>query len=151
MWQIDQTSLDEYLMREALREAEQACAEEEVPIGAVVVSPAGEVIGRGHNQTEALRDVTAHAEMIALTSAQNHLGAKLLTDCMIYVTVEPCVMCAGAIRWCRPARLVWGVDEPKVGFTTVSRSILHPRTEIVRGVLEEECRTLMSRFFRARR
>lgn len=148
---IDPAVVDEYFMREALREAELAREADEVPIGAVVVSPQGEIIGRGHNQTEALHDVTAHAEMIALTSAQNHLGAKVLTDCAIYVTVEPCVMCAGAIRWCRPVRVVWGVDEPKVGFTTVSREILHPRTEVVRGVLESQCRDLMTSFFRSKR
>ncbi len=142
---------DEALMREALREAELAREEGEVPIGAVVVSPDGEIIGRGHNQTEGLRDVTAHAEMIALTSAQGHLGAKLLTDCTLYVTIEPCVMCAGAIRWCRPTRLVWGADEPKVGFTTVSREILHPKTEVTSGILADDCRELMSRFFRDKR
>lgn len=147
----DRSRLDEHFMREALREAEQARDEEEVPIGAVVVSPAREVIGRGHNQTEALGDVTAHAEMIALTSAQNHLGAKLLADCTLYVTAEPCVMCAGALRWSRPRRVVWGADEPKTGYTTVSRAILHPQTEVTRGVLEEECRGLLVDFFRARR
>jgi tRNA(adenine34) deaminase len=147
----DQVLRDEYLMRQALEEAHLALEAEEVPIGAVVVSRRGEIIGRGHNQTEALQDVTAHAEMIALTSAQNYLGTKVLDDCTLYVTVEPCVMCAGALRWCRPARVVWGTDEPKVGFTTVSEAILHPRTEVTRGVLADDCRQLMRAFFHSRR
>lgn len=144
-------TFDEKMMREALREAERALREEEVPIGAVVTGPRGEVIGRGYNQTERLGDVTAHAEMIALTAAQNYLGGKVLEGCTLYVTIEPCVMCAGALRWCRPTRVVWGADEPKSGFTTVSETILHPRTEVTRGLLADDCRELMTRFFRSRR
>ena len=141
---------DIYFMSQALSEARRAMEEDEVPIGAVVVSQ-GKVIGRGFNHTEALTDVTAHAEILALTAAQNHLGAKFLTDCTLYVTVEPCVMCAGAIRWSRPARVVWGADEPKFGYRKFSEEILHPRTEIRRGVMAEECLILMREFFSQKR
>lgn len=141
---------DEYYMRIALDRARLAYDSGEVPIGAVVVCN-GEVIGTGYNQTESLSDVTAHAEMIALTSAQNHLGAKSLPDCTLYVTVEPCAMCAGAAMWSRLRRVVWGASEPKVGFSTLNPRILHPKTTITSGILEEECRSLMQSFFKSRR
>ncbi len=144
------TQDDLFFMHAALEEAGRAYEMGEVPIGAVVVVD-GRIIGRGYNQTESLRDVTAHAEMLALTSAQNTLGAKVLPECTLYVTVEPCVMCAGAIRWSRIARLVWGCDEPKSGFTTISREILHPKTFWTGGVLADEAAELMRRFFEHRR
>lgn len=141
---------DEYYMRAALEEAKHAYDNGEVPIGAVVVSD-GEIIGRGYNQTESLQDVTAHAEMIAITSAQNYLGAKSLPQCTLYVTVEPCTMCAGASMWSRFQKVVWGANEPKVGFTTLNPKILHPKTITVSGILEDECRELMQSFFKERR
>lgn len=141
---------DEYYMRLALAEAEKAYEQGEIPIGAVVVLN-GKVIGKGHNQTEKLVDVTAHAEIVAVTAAQIYLGAKFLSDCTVYVTVEPCVMCAGALRWARPGRVVWGVSEPKVGYRLFSPRILHPRTQISHGILEQECREWMQRFFRDKR
>lgn len=145
------SDVDHFYMGEALKEARLALEEGEVPIGAVVVS-GDEIIGRGHNSTEGLSDITAHAEMIAITSAQNSLGSKVLPECTIYVTVEPCVMCAGAIRWSRFKRLVWGCDEPKVGFTSVaSTKVLHPKTEITPGVRGDEASDLMQRFFRPKR
>lgn len=142
---------DVYYMKEALKEAQMAFDEGEVPIGAIIVSD-GEIIGRGHNQTEALSDVTAHAEMLAITSAQNSLGSKVLPECDLYVTVEPCVMCAGAMRWSRFRKIVWGCDEPKVGFTSIaSPNVLHPKTQVIRGVLSEEAALLMRTFFQSRR
>ena len=141
---------DEYFMGEALREARAAAAEEEVPIGAVVVS--GErVIARAHNQTELLHDVTAHAEMLALTAAEEALGAKYLGDCTLYVTVEPCPMCAGAIGWAQVGRLVYGASDPKRGYTLLTGPVLHPKTEVTAGVLEEECTTLIKHFFKKKR
>lgn len=137
-------------MEQALEQARIAFAEEEVPIGAVVVS-GDQIIGRGYNRTEALQDITAHAEMLAITSAQMYLGAKVLPDCVLYVTVEPCVMCAGALRWSRVSRVVWGASEPKSGFTQFSSDILHPKTSITAGVLEAECSELMRRFFAEKR
>lgn len=141
---------DEYFMRQALELAMRAFEEDEVPIGAVVVSN-DKIIGRGYNQTESLQDVTAHAEMLAITAAQNTLGSKVLPDCTLFVTVEPCVMCAGAIRWSRLRRLVWGAPEPKSGFSSFSEKILHPRTEVVKDVLRDECATLMMDFFARKR
>ncbi len=141
---------DEYFMRLAIEEALVAAREGEVPIGAVVVCN-DKVIARAHNRSEALLDSTAHAEIMAITSAQNHLGAKYLSDCTIYITIEPCVMCAGAIRWARPARVVWGADEPKVGFTRFSDKILHPKTLVTSGILADECADVMRCFFSARR
>ena len=138
---------DENFMRQALVEAEKAFEREEVPIGAVVVSE-GMVIGRGHNLVESLGDATAHAEMQALTAASAALGGKYLDKCTLYVTVEPCVMCAGACAWSQIGRIVWGADDPKRGFMRYGQSILHPRTEIVNGVLEGECSELVSRFFK---
>lgn len=141
---------DERFMREALVEARSAMARGEVPVGAVVVAD-GRVIGRGHNLTETLSDVTAHAEMQAVTAAAQWLGGKYLSDCCLYVTVEPCVMCAGAVGWAQVRRLVYGAADEKRGFRRFAPDALHPRCEVVAGVLEEDCRRLMLDFFRARR
>lgn len=129
-----QQQRDEKFMRMAINEARQALKREEVPIGAVVVA-GDRVVGRGHNLVETLQDATAHAEMQALTAASSTLGGKYLRDCTLYVTVEPCVMCAGAIAWSQAARVVWGADDPKRGYTTVEGLRLHPQTVVVRGVL----------------
>ena len=141
--------MHEPYMRQAIQQARYALAEDEVPIGAVVVL-AGQVIARGYNQTERLRDVTAHAEMLALTAAANHLGNKYLTDCTLYVTVEPCVMCAGAAAWAQVRRVVFGADEPKVGYRRHGH-LLHPRAEVVGGVLAGECAALLRTFFARKR
>lgn len=141
---------DEYFMQQALQEALLAYAEEEVPIGAVIVVN-DTIIGRGHNLTESLQDVTAHAEMMAITAAQNHLGNKILPDCTLFVTVEPCIMCAGALRHARVKRVVWGASEPKMGFTQFADNILHRSTSVTPGVLAEECAQLMRDFFAQRR
>ena len=141
---------DADFMKMALVEARQAFAEGEVPVGAVVVCQ-GRSIARAHNRTEALTDVTAHAEMQAITAAASWLGGKYLTDCTLYVTVEPCVMCAGAIAWAQVSRLVWGADDEKRGYRRTAPDALHPRTEVVMGVLADDCATLMTQFFRERR
>ena len=143
-------SADERWMRRALAEAEEAFARGEVPIGAIIVAD-GRMIASSHNLTEALCDVTAHAEMQAITSAANTLGGKYLTDCTLYVTVEPCVMCAGAIGWAQIKRVVYGAADEKRGYTRLAPNALHKRTEVCRGVLEEECRTLMQKFFKDKR
>jgi tRNA(adenine34) deaminase len=140
----------EYYMRLALQEAEKAFQAGEIPVGAVVVCK-GRVVGRGHNLTEQLNDVTAHAEMQAFTAASETLGGKYLKDCTLYVTVEPCVMCAGASYWTQISKLVYGAQEPKRGFTTKCDNILHPKTILEHGVLAEECGELMRKFFAARR
>lgn len=140
---------DEYFMRQALAEAEKALAADEIPIGAVVVF-GQRIIGRGSNQTERLRDVTAHAEMLALTAAANCLGNKYLADCTLYVTVEPCVMCAGASQWAQLKAVVFGADEPKTGFRRHG-SLLHPRTTLRGGVLADECAALLRGFFALKR
>lgn len=137
---------DEKYMRLALNEARLALNNKEVPVGAVIVSE-GRVVGRGHNLVETLVDVTAHAEIQAITAAASTLGGKYLTDCTIYVTVEPCTMCAGALAWSQIGRIVYGASDPKRGYTTVSDSILHPKTVVSRGVLASECESLMSEFF----
>ena len=137
---------DEFFMRAAISEARKALNEEEVPIGAVVVA-SGRIVGRGHNLVETLRDSTAHAEMQALTAAAATLGGKYLQECTLYVTVEPCIMCAGAIGWAQVSRVVWGADDPKKGFRRYSEAVFHPRTTVARGVLREECEELMSGFF----
>ncbi len=145
-----QLAEDEKFMRIALEEAEAAAREGEIPIGAVVVSR-GRVIGRGHNMTEALNDVTAHAEMLAITAAANTLGGKYLPDCTLYVTVEPCPMCAGAIGWSQMGRVVFGTRDTKRGCLShfaPTRSPFHPKTIIESGILEEECRETMQNFFR---
>ena len=141
---------DEKFMRKALDEARIAFNSDEVPIGAVIVSH-GKVIARAHNMTEALTDITAHAEMQAITMAANQLGGKYLTDCTLYVTVEPCIMCAGAIGWSQIRRVVFGAADEKRGFMVYAPKALHPKCTVTQGVLEEECRTLMTEFFRSRR
>lgn len=137
---------DEKYMRMAIEEAERALAKREVPIGAVVVA-GDRVIGRGHNLVETLVDATAHAEMQAITAAMTTLGGKYLNECTIYVTVEPCVMCGGALAWSQIGRVVYGTRDDKRGYSTYSERIMHPRTEVVEGILREECETLMKRFF----
>ena len=141
---------DEKFMRQALNEALRALDKREVPIGAVVVA-GDRVIGRGHNLVETLMDATAHAEMQAITAAMSALGGKYLNDCTIYVTVEPCVMCGGALAWSQIGRVVYGAADPKRGYSTYSDKILHPKTEVVAGVLREECEALVSDFFRSLR
>ncbi|AIZ65005.1 CMP deaminase [Hymenobacter sp. DG25B] len=136
-------------MREALKQAQYALAEEEIPIGAVVVMDR-QIIARAYNQTEKLRDVTAHAEMLALTAAANHVGNKYLSDCTLYVTVEPCVMCAGASFWAQVKRVVYGAPEDKRGFRRHG-NLLHPRTELVSGIMAQECAALMQEFFARKR
>lgn len=147
---IEERERDEQFMRRALDEARQALAEGEIPIGAVVVAK-GRIISRAHNQTETLNDVTAHAEMLAITAAENALGGKYLTDCTLYVTVEPCPMCAGAIGWAQLPRIVYGTSDEKRGYRRYAPAVLHPRSNAVGGILEEECRQLMVDFFRAKR
>ena len=137
-------------MRKALQEAELAYEEGEIPIGAVIVCQ-DRVISRAHNLTETLHDVTAHAEMQAITAAANLLGGKYLKDCTLYVTVEPCVMCAGALGWSQMSRVVYGASDEKRGYEKYAPHAMHPKCEITRGVLEEECRTLMQKFFQERR
>lgn len=144
------TGYDEKYMRLALEEAKQAYEKGEIPIGAVVTSR-GRVVGRGHNMTEALTDVTAHAEMIALTAASETLGGKYLPECTIYVTVEPCTMCAGALGWSQIGRIVYGASDEKRGYfnhTMARNSALHSKTIVEGGVLEDECRQLMQDFFK---
>ncbi len=141
---------DEYYMRIALAEAEKAEVRDEVPVGAVVVA-GGSVIARAHNLTETLNDPTAHAEMQAITAAASFLGGKYLTGCTLYVTVEPCVMCAGALAWSQVSALVWGAADSKRGYTTTGATILHPKTEVRTGVLASECSSIMKRFFRKKR
>lgn len=143
---------DEYFMMLALKEAKKAWDDEEIPIGAVVVLN-DRVIARGYNMTERLNDPTAHAEMIALTSAFNQLGSKYLPEATLYVTVEPCLMCAGAIYWSKLSRIVYGADDEKNGYkkTAGTNWPFHPKAELVRGVLKEECAQLMKDFFKSRR
>ncbi len=141
---------DEDYMRKAIAEAEAAAEEDEIPIGAIVTCR-GRIIARTHNLTETLHDVTAHAEMQAITAAANALGGKYLQDCTMYVTVEPCPMCAGALGWAQISRLVYGTKDEKRGYTTYAPKALHPRTEIVGGVLEDDCRQLMQQFFQKKR
>ena len=137
---------DELYMQQALREARAAMDEGEIPIGAVIVCN-GQIIARAHNNTERLHDVTAHAEMVAFTSAANTLGSKYLSDCTLYVTVEPCPMCAAASAWEQIGRIVYGAGDPKRGYLRVAPNVLHPKTEVTGGVLEEECAELMRNFF----
>lgn len=141
---------DEYYMREALKEAQKALLNDEVPIGAVIVCR-NKIIARGHNLTERLVDVTAHAEMQAFTAASNYLGGKYLEECTLYVTIEPCVMCAGASFWTHISKIVYGARDEKRGFLLINKGILHPRTVLVGGVLETECATLMKDFFKKKR
>lgn len=142
---------DTSYMRAALAQARLAFEAGEVPVGAVVVCD-GRIVGRGHNLTERLSDVTAHAEMQAITAAAATIGGKYLQDCTLYVTVEPCLMCAGAIAWAQVGRIVIGCDDPKCGYKSVcAREPFHPRATVTRGILADECRSLMQSFFRARR
>ncbi|MEF9924202.1 MAG: nucleoside deaminase [Muribaculaceae bacterium] len=143
-------TVDEKFMRMALAEAQEAANHDEVPIGAVIVS-AGRVIARAHNLTETLTDITAHAEMQAITSAANNLGGKYLTECTIYVTVEPCLMCAGAIGWSQIKRVVYGVADDKRGYHTFCKSPFHKKTEVTSGILATECATLITTFFKKKR
>ena len=137
---------DEYFMREALAEAEEAFLLGEVPVGAVVVA-GNRVIGRGHNLTEQLHDITAHAEMQAITAAANYLNAKYLTDCKLYVTLEPCVMCAGAIAWAQLGTLVYAASDPKRGYSLLNEPLLHPKTVVIKGILETKSTQLLQQFF----
>ncbi|MDD6788087.1 MAG: nucleoside deaminase [Bacteroidales bacterium] len=141
---------DKYFMRQALVEAKAAGEDGEIPIGAVMVCR-NSIIARSHNLTETLHDVTAHAEMQAITAAAETIGGKYLTDCTLYVTVEPCVMCAGALGWSQISRIVYGASDPRRGYSRIAPDALHPRTEVVSGVLEEECRQLMVDFFKNKR
>lgn len=137
----------EWFMREALKEAKKAMELNEVPVGAVVVYE-NKIIGKGHNLTEQLHDVTAHAEMQAITAASNYIGAKYLQECTLYVSLEPCIMCAGAIYWSQLGKLVYGASDPKRGFMKEGRHLLHPKTELECGILEEEAAGLMRDFFK---
>lgn len=148
--QEEQQQRDEFFMRKALNEAEEAFRHGEIPIGAVIVCK-GKVIARAHNLTETLNDVTAHAEMQAITAAANLLGGKYLQGCTLYVTVEPCVMCAGAIGWSQLSRIVYGAPDDKRGYREFAPRAFHPRSTTTSGILEEECRTLMQKFFKDRR
>ncbi len=147
----DMTTIDdEKFMRLAIDEALKAAEEDEVPVGAVIVCK-DRVIGRGHNLTETLNDVTAHAEMQAITAAANYLGGKYLTDCTLYVTVEPCFMCAGALGWSQISRIVYGAPDEKRGYSLLSPSPLHPKTQVCGGILAEECAKIMKSFFATKR
>lgn len=146
----EKTKQDERFMRLALDEAHKALERDEVPIGAVIVA-GNQVIARGHNLTETLTDVTAHAEMQAITSAADYLGGKYLTDCTLYVTVEPCLMCAGALGWSQIKRVVYGASDDKRGFHTFCNNPFHKKTEITSGVLADECAELMTTFFKNKR
>ncbi len=141
---------DIFYMKQALEEAKHAFSEDEIPIGAVMVCQ-GSIIARAYNLTERLTDVTAHAEMMAITAAAEHLGGKYLTDCTLYVTVEPCVMCAGALGWAQVKRVVYGASDEKRGYSRFAPHALHPRTEVTAGVMEAECTELMKQFFRKKR
>lgn len=143
-------SPDEYYMQQALREAKAAFDEDEIPVGAVIVS-GDRIIARAHNNTQRLHDVTAHAEMLAFTAATNYLDAKYLTDCTLYVTLEPCVMCAGAAGWTQIGRIVYGAADPKRGFERLGRTMLHPKTVVESGLLQEECETILKNFFQLHR
>ena len=141
---------DTYYMKQALKEAQQAQAADEIPIGAVIVCN-DQIIARAHNLTETLTDVTAHAEMQAITAASSLLGGKYLNTCTLYVTVEPCVMCAGAIAWAQLGRLVYGAPDEKRGYSVYAPNALHPKTAVTSGILEEECAALMRQFFQGKR
>lgn len=141
---------DEYFMKEALKEAKKALFDDEVPVGAVVVCN-NTIISRAHNQTELLNDVTAHAEIIAITGAQEYLQSKFLNECELYVTLEPCLMCAGASYWSRFKKVVYGASDEKRGYSKLGGQILHPKTEIISGVLETECSSILTEFFQKKR
>ncbi|MCD4746946.1 MAG: nucleoside deaminase [Bacteroidales bacterium] len=141
---------DEYFMKEALKEAQNSFDADEVPIGAVIVCK-DQIIAKAHNLTETLNDVTAHAEMQAFTSAANYLGAKYLNECILYVTLEPCVMCAGASYWTQISKIIYGASDEKKGFNRISQTIIHPKTKVVAGIMENECSELLKEFFREKR
>jgi len=141
---------DEYFMREALKEAQKAFEKDEVPVGAVIVC-GDRIIARTHNLTEHLNDVTAHAEMQAFTSASEYIGGKFLDDCTLYVTLEPCVMCAGAAFWSRISRIVYAAEDEKRGYSLIDQQLLHPKTGIIKGLLEEESASLLRSFFEKKR
>ena len=141
---------DEYFMNEALKEASIAYDKDEVPIGAVIVHN-NRIIARAHNLTESLNDVTAHAEMQAFTAAENYLGGKYLHDCILYVTLEPCVMCAGASYWSQISKIVYGASDQKRGFSNINQKIIHPKTKVITGVLENNCSNLLIDFFKKKR
>jgi len=141
---------DEFFMKEAFKEAQLALAEDEIPIGAVVVCK-GQIIGRGHNLTERLNDVSAHAEMQALTAAANYMGGKYLPECTLYVTMEPCVMCAGASYWFQVGKIVFGAYDARLGFGRLNQKITHPKTLVTGGIMENECSQLVKEFFRNKR
>jgi len=140
----------EYFMKEALKEAQKAFDADEVPVGAIVVAE-NKIIARAHNLTERLNDVTAHAEMQAITSAANYLSGKYLIDCSIYITLEPCVMCAGALYWSQISKIIYGAKDEKRGFSNQANNLLHPKTEVLSGVLEDECASIIKQFFKAKR
>ncbi len=141
---------DDHFMKEAFKEAKKAFSEDEVPVGAIIVCD-NKIIARAHNMTERLNDVTAHAEMLAFTSATDFLGGKYLNECTLYVTLEPCVMCAGASYWTQLKKIVYGASDDKRGFSRVPENLLHPKTEIVNGILEQECSTIIQEFFSKKR
>ena len=141
---------DEYFMKEALKEAQVAFSKDEVPIGAIVVCD-NKIIARSHNMTEALNDATAHAEMLAITSAENFLSSKYLSECIMYVTLEPCVMCAGASYWSRLKKVVYGADDERYGYKKANNNLFHPKTEIISGIMSEECGEIIKQFFDSKR
>jgi tRNA(adenine34) deaminase len=141
---------DNYFMKEALKEADKALIKEEIPVGAVIVCN-NIIVARAFNLTETLNDVTAHAEMQAFTAAASNLGGKYLSECTLYVTLEPCIMCAGAAYWTRIGKIVWGAADDKRGFSRLDKRILHPRTGIIMGILENECSSVLKEFFRKKR
>lgn len=148
--QIEPLYTPEFFMKEALKEAQKAFDADEVPVGAVIVAE-NRIIARAHNLTERLNDVTAHAEMQAITSAANYLGGKYLTDCTLYVTLEPCVMCAGALAWSQISSIVFGASDTKRGFSLVGNKLLHPKTEVFSGILEADCEKIIKDFFLQKR
>ena len=137
---------DDHFMKEALKQAESAMEEKEIPVGAVIVCN-NKIIARAYNQTEKLNDSTAHAEMIALTAAFNYLGGKYLPDCSIYITLEPCIMCAGALYWSQIGKLIFGASDLKRGYRTAKSTILHPKTEVKEGILAQDCKQILDKFF----
>lgn len=137
-------------MKEALKEAQKAFDEDEVPVGAIVVCD-NKIIARAHNMTEKLNDVTAHAEMLAITSATNFLGGKYLNECTLYITLEPCVMCAGALYWSQLKKMVYAAPDLKRGFSLVKSNILHPKTEVIKGIMQQEASDLVTSFFKSKR
>jgi len=141
---------DQYFMKEAFKEAQKAFEKDEVPIGAVIVCN-NKIIARAHNMTEKLNDTTAHAEMIAITSAENFLGSKYLNECSLYVTLEPCVMCAGASYWSRLAKVIYGASDERYGYKKAGDKLFHPKTEIISGIMAEEIGELLKRFFKKKR